>query len=916
MKRILILLSSFLVSCSGPSLVPSQLLCEYQENPGAMDVQRPRLSWVNIQGRGFQHGCDQTAWQILVASTKEELSKDNGDVWDSGMVQEASAPFVTYAGPELKSASEYWWKVRVQDKSGKLSPWSEPSKWVTGYFTESEWQAKWIGAPWDVEEPRDIKDGKSIYATIGGGADLGTVQRVAPATPSPLFRKTFSIKKGLSSARLFISGLGYFEAYVNGNRVGNDLLVPNQTDYTSRQDMDLRRLPLIIDSRAHSVFYLGYDLSRMLHEGDNVLGCMLGNGFFNSAHVWSAGYGSPRLLAQLEIQYEDGTCQRIVSDESWKVTESPVRSNDAFGGEVYDACYEIPSWSTAKADDSSWQVPVIRKAPDGRLLAQMGPSDRVIETFAPVSIEKIADKTFKVTFPEEISGRVSLSDISAEKGDTINIRYVCTTGANYDYNGINKYISAGRKDESYASHFAWFVFHTAIIENWNGELTADNVCAEAVSTSVPLNSSFETSNSLVNNISKIWIRTQKNNIHGSTPSDCPHREKGPYTGDGQIASAMVMHNFDARSFYNKWIKDINNVQDRNTGFVPGGAPWEPGCAGGAAWGGAMTIMPWEFYQAYGDRKLLLEHYEAMKMQTDFMLSFLTDDGIVSMKAAGGSFIMNLGEHVPPFTGPSMEMMHSYVTWLCLDYTSKAAGVIDRSEDAARYRKYADDLRIAFREKFFIDSLSTYGPDECDLYALKMNTPKDEAERLRVIEDFRKRIAERGNHLVTGMIGTRDFFEVLASCGLNDLAWETLMKDDYPSYGEMLKNGTTTMWEQWDAKHSHDHPMLGSGLVWLYRSLAGVTFDCEMPAYRHFTVSPYIPVGENYVSYSLNTTYGPMSVRWELLDGKFQMNIQVPEGCTATLVWPFGDREVSGSGISFKGKTALQSGKYKLASKID
>ena len=912
MCRLSSIIAAALVSAGCVSgLQPQDLLCEYQRDPQAVDDTAPRLSWVNIQ-RGKLHGNDQTAWQVQVATSPEALAA-GPDVWDSGKVAGPSAPFVNYAGSPLQSATRYWWRVRVWDSKDRVSDWSPEAQWVSGYLHPSDWTAEWIGAPWDGENPRDWRDGHPIYDDLGGNRQLAVIQAFSPSTPAPLFRKEFTVDKEVQSAQLFISGLGYCEPYCNGVKVGEDLLSPNQTDYGVRHDMDRRRLPLLLNPRAYSVFYLGYDLTSSLRQGENVIGCMLGNGFFNSAQDWTAGYGSPRVRAQLEITYKDGSRETVRTDETWKVKESAVRSNDVFGGEIYDARYETPGWSAPGTDGSGWAAAVLRKAPEGTLRAQMGPPDRVTETFRPVGVEKLADRTYKVVFPEEIAGRLKLSHIRNAAGDTLKIRYLCTIGEDYDYNGISEYVSGGRGDETYAPVFDWYVFHSAIVENWEGDLTADDAVAEAVGSHVPTNATFRTSDTLINAIAKIWVRTQKNNMHGGVPSDCPHRERGPYTGDGQIACAMVMHNFDARSFYNKWIKDISNTQDTVSGYVPNGAPWEPGCGGGAAWGAAMTIVPWEYYLAYGDTQLLAEHYDAIRMQTDFLASWPTPEGTIRVKVCDDSFIMNLGEHVPPFTGPSQEMVHTYVAWTCADYTSRIAGVLGHAEDAEAYRALADRIAAAFHAKFYDAREGTYGPDECDVLALRIGVPA--SERARVVEDLRKRIGERDNHIVTGFIASRVFFEVLSECGLDALAWEILHKDDYPSFGQMIKEGSTTMWEQFDARYSHDHPMFGGSLVWFYRHLAGIRIDPEHPAYRHSLIRPFLADGLDHVDYALDTVYGPLRVAWQRSGNRLSMEITIPEGCTATLAWPVEGASFSGSGIKARGTVELASGTYRLSSGI-
>jgi len=901
-----------IVSCAGNQLTPSSLRCEYQNNPEVMDETNPRLSWVNLMGHGASHGIHQTAWQLQVASTEDLLKLGKADVWDSGKVKETSAPFVRYAGPELHSAQKYWWRVRVWDDEDEVSSWSEDACWSTGILSPDEWKAQWIGAPWDKEGPRDIVDGAPLTNTSFDEALMKDLQQMAPSTPAPLLRRKFNISKEVVSARLLTTGLGYFELYLNGEKVSDDLLTPNQTDYSERVMMEQRRLPLHLEAKGRRVMYLGYDLTHLLQQGENVLGCMLGNGFFNAVQVWTAGYGSPRFIGQLEIRYADGTQETLVSDENWQVRESAVRENDVFGGETYDARFETSDWCQPDASDEGWEQAVLREPPTGALVAQNGPHDRVVNTLKPISVEKVCDRCYVVQFPAEISGRLRLCHIANEKGDTIRIKYKDASVAGYNYNGQNTYVCGGGGDEEYAAHFTWFVFHTVQIDNWAGDLTEDNVLAEAVSTDVPVAASFTCSNDTLNRLVEMWQRTQMNNMHGSIPSDCPHRERGPYTGDGQLTCSMVLHNFDAGSFYRKWIEDIRCSQDSITGYVPNGSPWEPGCGGGVGWGIAMTTIPWEFYVATGDRSLLEEYYASMKAQTDYMGSWETPDGTMFAHVCDDSFIMNLGEHLAPYTTPEQEAVHTYCWWLCCDCMAKAAKVLGKEDEAVSYAQQALRIRDAYHHRYYDASRGSYGEDEYDVFALRMGVPDSVKER--VVQDLKEQVIHRDCHVLTGYIGTRIFFEVLSECGLHELAYQTLAKGKCPGYVGFLDAGSTTFWEQWGVDASHDHSALGSGMVWLYRYMMGVKADWEYAGYGHFEISPYLPQDMTFADYTLPTSYGPLRVKWEKSDENMCMEVTVPEGCTATLIWPVSGQHVQGLDDSITDEPdtyTLQSGYYSL-----
>ncbi len=333
-------------------ITPTKLTCEYLQNPSVVDVMQPRLAWINIAGEG-ERGQTQTAWQIRVATSKTGLEKP--DLWDSEKVESVESNRIQYAGKPLKSRTECYWQVRVWDKNGEISEWSEPAFWRMGILNQQEWTAKWIGAPWQSEE--------TLPKPNNPNAKLP--DQLPP--PAPMFRKEFNVKKKIEKAIAFVTGLGYFEMYLNGQKVGDDVLVPNQTNYGKRPDLINQGIPLPDNFREYKVMYLAYDIKNQLNEGQNVLGSILGNGFYNPAKHWALGYGTPRFLAQVYITYSDGSEDIIVSDESWKAAQSPILMDMVYYGEHYDARKEQAGWNQANFDDSDWQKVALRKAPEGKV---------------------------------------------------------------------------------------------------------------------------------------------------------------------------------------------------------------------------------------------------------------------------------------------------------------------------------------------------------------------------------------------------------------------------------------------------------------------------------------------------------------------------------------------------------------------
>jgi alpha-L-rhamnosidase len=913
MKKQIILSSLFLVflcTTIKAQITPTRLRCEYLENPPVVDVLNPRLSWVNI-ARAGDRGQTQTAWEIKVASAKEKLAKP--DLWSSGKVVSDQSVNIYYSGNALSSRQECWWQVRTWDKKEKASAWSEPAQWTMGILRPDEWKAMWIGAPWQGEEALP----KPPQRPAGSPP-------VTLPPPAPMLRKSFAITKEVATARAFVTGLGFFEFYVNGNKVSDDVLVPNLTAYGKRPGLENNYISISDNFREYRVMYLAYDITKMLKSGDNVLGAILGNGFYNAPMNWTHSYGTPRFLGQLYIKYTDGSEDIIVSDQSWKASKSPIVMDLVYDGEHYDARLEQDKWSSPGFDDSAWEPVVLRKKPEGELKAHMSPTDKIMEKLKPLKIQSLSDGKYQVDFGQEISGWLRLLNVSGERGKKIDIKYICESHV-----GANSYTLKGGGPESYAARFTWFVFREVEISNWPGELKPENLQAEAVYSDVETTGKFETSNPLFNNINKIWWRSQTDNMHGGIASDCPHRERSPYTGDGQAACITVMHNFDARSFYTKWIQDILGAQNPETGYVPNGAPWQPGCGGGVAWGAAMNIMPWEFYLHYGDTSMLKDNYEGMKGYIAYMLTWTDDAGIMFSQAptpAKPNQWLNLGDWAQPNKLPPDDLVHTFYLWRCADFTANTAKVLGKNSDAEHYHKLAERTKAAFQNKYYDKDKGSYGPYGGNIFALRMGVPTDQYSK--VVTALKSDILAAKGHLDTGIFGTQFFFEVLSENGLHDLAFEAMNKKTQPSFGWWIEQGATTSWEQWNGSGSQNHPMFGGGIVWFYRVLAGMNTDPSQPGYRNIIFKPQ-PAGHvEFVSYANETQYGRASISWKKNEKAFLMDIEVPVGSTATVYVPEsvtgsiteGGRKITNnSEVNSKGKAGkysvflVGSGKYSFKS---
>jgi alpha-L-rhamnosidase len=883
----LILLISFTTLAQAQLKFPKDLTTEYLADVPLVDVLKPRIGWTN-KAFNYERGQNQTAYEVRVSDSFDKLS--NGNLWQSGKIISEEHQRVEYQGKTLKSRQECWWQVRVWDKDDKVSGWSKPAHWRMGLLNAKDWQAKWIGAPWQSEE--------AIPKPSGGPQNK---TEILPP-PAPLLRKAFTIHKEIKSAVVFTTGLGYFEFYANGEKIGYDVLIPNQTNYGKRPDLEKAYIAVPDKFSDYKVMYLAYDITANLKQGKNAIGGILGNGFYNDPKFWTASYGSPRFLAQLHISYRDGTEEVIVSDETWKAEKSPILMDLVYDGEIYDAGKEIKNWSETNYNDSNWQNVVLRKAPFGRLVAHTAETDKVTKQYAPTKIEKLGDGHYKVDFPEEISGWLRLKDVKGPAGQKVHI----TFNGNL-YSGENTYIFKGEGFENYAPRFNWFVFSGVEITGWPGELKPEHLIAEAVNTDLKEKAVFDSSNELLNEIHKIWKRSQLDNTHGGIASDCPHRERSGYTGDAQVTCNTVMQNYDARAFYQKWVTDMRDAQIPETGYVPNGAPWQPGCGGGVAWGAAIHVIPWEFYQQYGAKDMLSDNYEAMKGYVKYMQTWLTTEGIMHSQRTGqdGKPLKwwNLGDWAGICEDclPPDELVHSFYYWLGNDITSKTAAVLGKNKDAKMYAELAESAKNAFQKKFYQANPGTYGKYGANIFALKMGVP--ESQKLNVIKSLKKDIAEAKGHFDTGIFGTRYFFEILSENGMSELAYNAITKTSEPSFGNWVALGSTTTREHWSETGSYNHPMFGGGLSWLYTHLAGMQMDENEPGYKHIIFKPEFWKEESFINFERETPQGMAKINFtsdiaeeivgsyengKVTKGKFgwlNYIIEVPVGSHATIYPP-------------------------------
>ncbi len=844
----------------------TDLRCEYLENPLGIDILQPRFSW-HISGD--KRGTYQSAYQILVTDKKESLRDGTGNIWDTKKVSSDKLINIVYQGSPLTGDKTYYWCVSIWNQDGEQSEWSEPAIFHTGLFNQAGWKAKWITS-------------------------------VDSSLEAPLFRKEFNIDKQIKSAYAYVSGLGYYELYLNGNKVGDHVLDPAITNYPVR------------------ILYSTFDVTGQLKKGVNAAGAWLGNGAFRMRKVkdrysWESNgliLGSPCFIMQLNITYTDGTIENIITDNSWKSSGSPITFNNVYGGEDYDGRLEKKGWSSAGYDASDWKQTTLTDGPGGVLQSQLMPPIKVTETIKPVTKTNPQPGVYLFDLGQNFAGWWRMK-VKGSEGVTIRIRGAETLNDSLfpkplqegdklsikqRYHSLvwTDYTLRGNETEVYEPRF----FYTGCRYI---EVTSDNhknpesleIEGRVVRSSLEFNGKFVTSDSLLNRIHRATVWAQMGNTQGY-PSDCPHREKGGYTGDGEIIAEASIHDFQMAAFYTKWLNDMRDAQEEN-GRIPNTSPTLiGGHGGGIAWGSAYILIPMWMYQYYNDTRILEEHYVPMKRYIGYLQNLARTDsnpGEPYIINKFGTYWLSLGEWCAPgqSDGPNHPMVNTYYYYKDVSLLSRIATILGKNEDAIKYQALADTIKNELNKKFFNPLTNLYGNETTyqtyQLLALSGDiVPEGHREQVfnTVTDDI---INTRNGHLNTGIIGTKYLWYVMAHNDRNDLSYSVTKQTTYPGYGYWIKNGATTLWEEWDGKNSHNHQMFGSVDEFFYKYLAGIrapTDESTSAGYKHIHIQPYVPEGLSFVEASLETAAGKIESGWQNESGLFQLRVVIPPNSDATV----------------------------------
>ena len=841
-------------------LTPIHLRCDDLKNPQGLGDPQPAFTWIL---NSAEPGVGQAAYEILVASSRQNLAAGKADMWDSGRVTSGQSLQVPYDGKPLASGGRYFWKVRIWGTKGTSSQWSETTFWTMGLLNASNWDAKWIGL--DAE------------ASTNTSRDL----------PARWLRKEFVLPAGARRATIYFSGLGWSELYINGQKFGDHVLSPPLSEYPKRE------------------YYEAYEVAGRLKPGTNAIGVVLGSGRFYAPRANAENAGFPKLFLQLHVELAGGAQTNIISDESWKITTSgPIVANNEYDGEEYDARKELTGWSRPGYDDSQWQPVQLVSAPDGVLAAIRQEPIRVTQRIKPVSLKELKPGVYIFDMGQNMVGWCRLK-VEGPAGTPVTLRHAETLQSDGELftnnlrtaRATDIYTLKGQGEEVWQPRFTLHGFRYVEMTGFPGKPALDSLTGYVVGDALPVTGQFECSNPLLNQIYHNIFWGVRGNYR-SIPTDCPQRdERQGWLGDRAEESRGETYFFDNDDLYSKWLQDMADCQ-KSSGSIPSVCPayWH-NYKDDVTWAGATVAIPEMLRTQFGDERTVAEHYDSAKKWIDHMIGFITN-GIMT-KDTYGDWCMppedpklihskdpNRITHgvmlATPFFYHDLCLMQGYATQL------------GKTNDAAQYASLADEMKTAFNNKYLDSNTGQYdnGTPTSSVLPLAFHMVPANVQYRAFNFLVNKLTDDWHGHIGTGLVGGKYLMRVLSENGRPDLAYTILTQTNYPGWGYMIEHDATTVWELWNgdtadpAMNSGNHVMLIGDLgIWMYENLAGIKPDPEQPGFRHIIMRP-TPVGDlKYVKASHLSPYGWISSEWHVDANEFEWQVKIPAGSTATIYIP-------------------------------
>lgn len=876
--RSLIYILSFafcLVSCNKQSASIHNLKCESRINPLGVESDQPRLSW---QIQSDLRAVEQTAYRVLVATTKENVYKNKADVWDSGKIPSNQSIQVRYGGKELLSSDTYFWKVKIWDNKGNESEWSKVASWQMGLKTKDDWKgAQWIGY-------EDLPDSMRVVLAPESGYGLGDKATQQPVIP--LFRSELKLKKKIDHATLFITGLGQYEAHINGQKVGDDFLTPGWTRFDQ------------------TVLYNTYDVSQLLKQGSNAIGVLVGTGFYNIHNErytkFLNAFGMPTMICRLKVSYLDGTEEDFVSDTNWKTAPSPITFTSIFGGESYDARLEQNGWDLPEFDDAAWENSMLPVPPKGRLVAESDYPVSVMNSFVPHEIKEMGKGKYLYDFGQNLSGLVEIQ-LKGKAGQEVKLipGELITKDGEINQSAIGSpyyfsYILKGDGIEIWRPCFTYYGFRYVMVEGAipDSISTEDElpgiISLKSLHTrnSSPSNGEFHCSNQLFNQIYELINWGIKSNFQ-SVLTDCPHREKLGWLEQTFLMGKAINYNFEIELLYRKILDDMIDSQLED-GFVPNIAPeyvtlnlWLDGYfRDSPEWGSASVFLPWLIYKWYGDKSVMEKAWPMMVRYMDYLKSKAPNH----ILAYGLGDWFDLGPDRPGASQLTPNGLTATALYFAdLQLLSKIAEILGKDADVDRFSQWAEVVRLAFNEEYFDKENGVYATGSQTAMSMPLCLGLvDEASSPLVLKNLVDSIMVNGKSLTAGDIGFHYLVEALVKNDKSQLLYEMNIRDDVPGYGYQLKKGATALTESWQALEnvSNNHLMLGHLMQWFYEGIAGIRQQDSSVAFRNLLIKPTVVGDITEASASFMSPYGKIISSWKLEDDSFHLKLSIPANSTA------------------------------------
>ena len=815
------------------------LLISNRKNPIGFD-EKPRFSW---KLESEKQNVMQEGYRILVTDNKKAI-------WDSGYVKSDQSVHIAYQGETLKPTTAYQVQVRVCDNYGEISQAS--GQFETGLLTEDNWKAKWITHTLDKEE-----------------------------TACPVFIGKFSTTKKVKAARLYATACGVYEAFINGEKAGDQFMAPGWTSYH------------------HRLQYQTYDITGLLKK-ENEIAVAVGNGWYKGelGYMTKAdNYGDRiALLALLRIEYEDGDVLCYGTDTDWQVETREILYSEIYHGETQDYTVQKRRLGQAVLFEQNKLV--------GQITAQESEPVRVTKRF--IVQKKIITPKGEVVFDfgQNMAGLVEIK-LPRLIGEKLVVKYAETLDKEGNFYTENLRTARCMDTFIYGEqqmgmtvmpHFTFHGFRYICVEGAGTDVSADNFTACALHTDMQQTGSFHTDNKLVNQLQSNIQWGQRSNFL-DIPTDCPQRdERMGWTGDAQIFCSTASYNFNTSLFFQKWLRDMA-VETSDEWGVPHVVPNILGNQpGAAAWSDAATVIPWMLYQAYGDKDMLAEQYPMMKKWVDYIHANVSENSLWQTGFQYGDWLaLDTESGSTDKTGGTDKYLvanafYAYSTQIVRD----AAAALDYREEAEKYGKLHEKIVEAIHAEYVTGNgrLVSETQTACVLM-LHFNLVKKKF-RNRILETLEDNIRAHHEHLTTGFVGTPYLCHCLSENGLHDLATAIFMKTDFPGWLYAVEKGATTIWERWNSilpsgdfdasgMNSLNHYAYGSIGSWLYEKIAGIR--PEEPGYKKICIQPILTKGMTEVSASYESVYGTIKSAWSCKNGKIRIDVQIPANTTALLCLP-------------------------------